>query len=254
MSTLTRDGVSLFYEVTGSDTGDPPLLLTHGYAASCRMWESNVPALSAARQVIIWDQRGHGRSASPPDEKAYSEAEFVEDMAAIIGQAGAPDAVIGGLSIGGYLSLAFHLAYPEKVAALILCDTGPGYKKAEPREDWNRMAIRRAEAFEEHGLQALGPATEVAGAGHRDAGGLAKAARGVLVQHDARVIESLPSISVPTLVVVGSKDAPFLAAADYLEAKIPGARKVVLEGAGHAANIDRADEFNHAVIEFLEAL
>jgi pimeloyl-ACP methyl ester carboxylesterase len=68
------------------------------------------------------------------------------------------------------------------------------------------------------------------------------------------VIESLPSISVPTLVVVGSKDTPFLTAADYLEAKIPGARKVVLDGAGHAANIDRTDEFNHAVIEFLEDL
>lgn len=254
MSTLTRDGVLLFYEVAGSDTGEPPLLLTHGYGASARMWEANVPALSKARQVITWDQRGHGRSDSPPSQEAYSEAEFVEDMAALVRHAGAPDAVVGGLSIGGYLSLAFHLAYPEMVAALILCDTGPGYKRAEPRADWNRMAIRRAEAFEAHGLQALGPATEVAGAGHHDAAGLAMAARGVLVQHDARVIESLPSISVPTLVVVGSKDTPFLTAADYLEAKIPGARKVVLDGAGHAANIDRTDEFNHAVIEFLEDL
>ncbi|MGO9196409.1 MAG: alpha/beta fold hydrolase [Acidimicrobiales bacterium] len=254
MSTLTRDGVNIFYEVTGPDTGRPPLLLTHGFAASARMWQPNLAALSVDRPVITWDQRGHGRSDSPSDPAAYSEAEFVADMAALLQHSGSPDAVIGGLSIGGYLSLAFRLAHLEMTAALILCDTGPGYKNAEAREGWNRMAISRAEALERSGLGALGQSAEVAGAAHRDASGLAMAARGVLVQHDARVIESLPAISVPTLVVVGSEDTPFLAAADYLAAKIPAARKVVLEGAGHAANIDRSDDFNHAVAEFLEGL
>ncbi|MGH6972247.1 MAG: alpha/beta fold hydrolase, partial [Caulobacteraceae bacterium] len=87
-----------------------------------------------------------------------------------------------------------------------------------------------------------------------NAEGLAKAARGMLTQHDARVISSLPDIKVPSLVVVGSEDQPFLAASDYMAAKIPGAKKTVIEGAGHASNIDKPEAFDAAVLNFLGAL
>jgi pimeloyl-ACP methyl ester carboxylesterase len=73
----------------------------------------------------------------------------------------------------------------------------------------------------------------------------------MLVQQDSAVFESLTQIAVPTLVVVGSEDAQFLAAADVMEERIPGARKVVLPRAGHAANIDAPEEFNSAVGDFL---
>ena len=86
---------------------------------------------------------------------------------------------------------------------------------------------------------------------HDDFAGLAHTARNVMAQRDAHVIDSLATITVPTLVVVGSRDTNFLAAADYMAAKIPGASKVVLEGAGHAANIDAADAFNAATRDFL---
>ena len=69
---------------------------------------------------------------------------------------------------------------------------------------------------------------------------------------DARVINSLPDIDVPALVVVGAKDKPFLAARDYMAAKIPGAKKVVIPDAGHAANIDQPEAFNTAVLDFLK--
>jgi pimeloyl-ACP methyl ester carboxylesterase len=95
---------------------------------------------------------------------------------------------------------------------------------------------------------------ETRAAPHRNADGLARAARGMLTQKDARVISSLPEIKVPALVVVGSEDKPFLAASDYMAAKIPGARKVVIDGAGHAANIDRPEAFNSAVLDFLDEL
>src|SRR5256885_1835064 len=67
--------------------------------------------------------------------------------------------------------------------------------------------------------------------------GLARAARGTLTQRDGAVMASLPQVAVPTLVVVGAEDAPFLAAADAMARRIPGAEKVVLAGAGHAANM-----------------
>ena len=76
----------------------------------------------------------------------------------------------------------------------------------------------------------------------------------MLAQLDDRVIRTLPEIRVPTLVLVGADDTPFLAATDYMAAKIPGATKVVIAGAGHAANIDQPEAFNRAVIDYLESL
>jgi pimeloyl-ACP methyl ester carboxylesterase len=73
----------------------------------------------------------------------------------------------------------------------------------------------------------------------------------MLVQRDGSAIESLPAIRVPTLVLVGASDERFVPSADYMAAKIPGAEKVVLAGAGHAANIDQPEAFNAAVSKFL---
>jgi pimeloyl-ACP methyl ester carboxylesterase len=72
-------------------------------------------------------------------------------------------------------------------------------------------------------------------------------------QNNARVIESLPAVAVPSLVVVGADDTPFLAASDYMAAKIPGAQKVVIPGAGHSANIDQPALFNAALLGFLQS-
>jgi pimeloyl-ACP methyl ester carboxylesterase len=255
MPLLDRAGTGVFYEVTGplnNQTERLPLLLSHGFSASGQMWDGNVPALAADRKVITWDIRGHGRSDSPHNVAQYSEALSVGDMAAVLDRADATRAVVGGLSLGGYLSLAFHLRYPERIAALILCDTGPGYRRDEARAEWNALAERTAESFEQHGLDALGTSAEVVASPHGNATGLALAARGILAQHDARIMDSLPTIAVPTLVLVGADDTPFLAAAEVMAAKIPGATKVVLEGAGHAANLDRPDAFNQAVLTFVE--
>src|SRR5207253_2648411 len=86
---------------------------------------------------------------------------------------------------------------------------------------------------------------------HRSAQGLAHAARGMLKQFDSRIIESLPNIKVPVLVVVGENDQPFLNSSDYMANQIPGGRKLIIANAGHGANIDQPDAFNRAVIEFL---
>ncbi len=254
MPYLDRDGLSLYYETHGSAGDLPPLLLSHGYSATAEMWAPNLPALSAGRQVITWDIRGHGRSDAPPDPALYSEELAVQDIAALLDCVGAQRAVVGGLSLGGYLALRFHLRHRERVVALVLCDTGPGYRRAEPRAEWNAMAERWADQFDREGLAALGRSAEVRAAHHRSATGLALAARGILTQHDPDVFESLPSITVPTLVVVGADDEPFLAAAGVLATKIPGAAKVVIPSAGHAANLDQPDAFDRAVVDFLGTL
>ncbi len=251
MAMLNRDGVGIYYEVHGEG---PPLLLSHGYSATSEMWRGQIEALAKDFKLILWDMRGHGRSDYPEDPAAYSEAQTVADMAALLDTVGAKTATIGGLSLGGYMSLAFHLAHPDRVRALLIIDTGPGYRNDEAREGWNRSALKTAVRYETDGLGLLaGGSAERRTASHRSAEGLARAARGMLTQKDARVISSLPTIAVPSLVVVGSNDTPFLAASDYMAAKIPGAKKAVIEGAGHAANIDQPAAFNAALLEFLVA-
>jgi pimeloyl-ACP methyl ester carboxylesterase len=136
----------------------------------------------------------------------------------------------------------------------MLFDTGPGFRKSEPRAAWNATAERYAVSLETDGLAGFRGRPEVAQADHRGTAGLAMAARGILTQSDDRVISCLAAIDVPTLVLAGALDAPFLAALDYMAARIPGATKVVIEGAGHAANLDRPEEFNRAVGDFLRTL
>jgi pimeloyl-ACP methyl ester carboxylesterase len=251
MATLDRDGVQIHYEVAGN--GDP-ILLSHGYSATSAMWADQVTALKDRYTVVTWDMRGHGQSDSPEDQSFYSEAHTVADMKALLDTLGFTKAVIGGLSLGGYMSLAFHLAHPEMTRALMLFDTGPGYKSDSARAQWNETAERRAVRLEQQGLASTPQSDEVRLARHRSADGLARAARGMLKQFDARVIESLPRIGVPTLVLVGEKDTPYHAATDYMSAKIPNARKVVIADAGHAANLHQPAAFNAAVEVFLATL
>ena len=252
MPKIDRDGVKLHYEVHGSG---PALILTHGYSSTSAMWEGQIGALSKHHQLVLWDMRGHGQSDYPDDPSAYSEAHTVADMAALLDEVGARHAIVGGLSLGGYMSLAFYRAHPGRVRALLIIDTGPGFKKDDARAAWNRRAHDTGDRFEREGLAVLKSASrERSTVSHRDAAGLAHAARGMLTQRDARVIESLPDIEVPSLVVVGADDAPFLAASDYMAAKIPGARKVVIPAAGHAVNIDQPQAFIDAVLPFLEGI
>jgi pimeloyl-ACP methyl ester carboxylesterase len=252
MPKIDRNGVKICYEVHGDG---PPLLLTHGYSSTSEMWQQQVEALSSRYRLVLWDMRGHGQSDYPEDTAAYSEALTVADMAALLDEVGAKSAIVGGLSLGGYMSLAFYRAYPERVEALLIIDTGPGFKKDEARETWNKRALDTAERFEREGLGGLKSASrERSTASHRDAKGLARAARGMLTQRDARVIELLPDIKVPSLIVVGADDTPFLAASDYMAGKIPGAKKVVIPSAGHAVNIDQPQAFIDAVLPFLGSL
>jgi pimeloyl-ACP methyl ester carboxylesterase len=252
MPKLNRDGVGIYFEVHGSG---PALLLTHGFSATADMWRGQVEALSKDHSVIIWDMRGHGRSDYPEDLEAYSEALTIGDMAALLDRAGAGRAVIGGFSLGGYMSLAFHRAHPGRVKALLIISSGPGFKKDEAREGWNERALAAAALFEKQGLAALQSSSpERATARHRSAKGLACAARGMLTQRDARIIESLPEIKVPSLIIAGSEDTSFLAASEYMANRIPGARRVVIPGAGHAVNIDQPEAFMEAVQPFLDSL
>lgn len=253
MPRIDRDGVNIYYEDHGSGT---PILLSHGFSATSRMWVEQVAALKADYRVIVWDMRGHGDTDSPEEDSLYSEALTTGDMAALLDACKIEQAVIAGLSLGGYMSLAFNVERSDRVTALMLFDTGPGYRNDEARDAWNKNAVEWGGDFETKGLETL----KVRGSGemqaswHRSADGLARAARGMLTQHGSHVIESLPGIDVPTLVLVGENDKPFLGATDYMAKKIPNATKSVIPDAGHAANLDQPEAFNAATRAFLGTL
>src|SRR5262245_38419816 len=253
MSHARLNGIEIDYEVTGSGH---PVLLSHGYSATRRMWDAQHRAFSD-HQIISWSMRGHGQTESPADPAKYSADLTVADMESLLRHLRIDRAVIGGLSLGGYVSLAFYLAHPQMVRALVICDSGPGYRNAEAREGWNQRARERADELERRGLDALsGRSREMREAmgEHRSAQGLAHAARGMLAQDGPRVIDGLAGINVPTLVIVGDQDKAFLAPCEYMAKKIPGARLEVIAGAGHSSNLDQPDAFNRVLREFLNGL
>jgi pimeloyl-ACP methyl ester carboxylesterase len=248
------NGIEIDYEVTGRGR---PVILGHGYGATRRMWSGQHAALGDRYRLITWDMRGHGQTETPDEPAQYSTDLTVADMRALLQSLGISRAVVGGLSLGGYMSLAFYLAHPEMVEALIVCDSGPGYRNAEARAAWNQRANQRAADLEARGLDAFGGRSrEVREAlgHHRRAQGLAHAARGMLAQQDSHVIDGLPAIRVPTLVVVGDQDEPFLAPCQYMAKKIPGARLEIIPGAGHSSNLDQPAAFDQILLDFLDSL
>ena len=254
MTEAKINGINVRYEDSGSGAA---VFLTHGYAATGRMWEPQRKALNdAGYRLITWDMRGHGGTDSPDDPAQYSEALTVEDMTAILDMLGVERAVVGGLSLGGYMSLAFYLAHPERVRALVLCDTGPGYRNPEGRAVWNRRAEKQALNFEQNGLEAASQSAEVRATlkDHRSAMGLAHSGRGMLAQFDSRVIDSLAEIRVPGLIIIGEKDERFMAGSQYMGNKIPHSRLEIIPDAGHASNMAQPEAFNRVLLEFLVSL
>jgi pimeloyl-ACP methyl ester carboxylesterase len=198
------------------------------------MWDDQVAALDSRYQMIVWDLRGHGRSDGPTDAGSYAEAQAVAD---ILDASGVERSVIGGPSLGGYLSLAFYRVHPDRTRALILCDCGPG----------TRNPARLASASYEEAVYVPWDEAEPAGTDSHP--------RGRLTQVDARRLSLLLAvIDVPTLVVIGADDFAYRAAAEDMAERIPGAAFVRLEGAGHLSNLDQPASFNHAIDSFLSSL
>jgi pimeloyl-ACP methyl ester carboxylesterase len=254
MSRARLNGIEIDYAVSGRGLA---VLLSHGYSATRRMWDGQHRALEDRYKVISWSMRGHGQTESPGDPAQYSADLTVADMAALLRHLGVQRAVIGGLSLGGVASLGFYMDHPEMTRALVICDSGPGFRNAEARAAWNQRAHERAAELEARGLDALSDRSremrEAMGE-HRSAQGLAHAARGMLAQEGSHVIDGLPAIRVPTLIIVGDQDQPFLAPSEYMAKKIPGARLEVIAGAGHSSNLDQPEAFNRVLRDFLDCL
>jgi 3-oxoadipate enol-lactonase len=259
---LARDGERIYYELCGAGTD---LVLCHGAGGNHAVWFQQVAWFaSRGRRVLVWDQRGFGRSTDRAGAGGPGVA--AADLQALLDQLEIGVADVVGQSMGGWAALGLALAEPERVRRLVLADTLGGIASpdvlAKLRERASAAApggLGGAEALGRHPAldpsfgdrePALAHLYQMLGAfGEPD---LARVAPRLFALR--RADPALRALAVPTLFVVGSRDALFPPdAIRAAAARLPDARVVEIAGAGHSPYFEQAAEWNARVAEFLDA-
>ena len=254
--------VDLYYELIDCTepwrAGAPPAVLIHGLGADRRAWLYQVPAFCGRVPTLLVDLRGHGRSSAPPGD--WSVAEMARDVVRLLRTLGVEKASLVGLSLGGMVAQQFALDYPYATASLVLADTIAG----PPRGD--QQPLRDARAFIEANSMRDIAETRITTAFSEQVDPLlrrhliemvalnnkANYERAARAAFTFDVRDRLAEIAAPTLVVLGVADRTFPRAwMEDVAGGIRGARIARLAGAGHISNLERPQEFNRAVLEFL---
>ena len=227
------------------------------------MWRDQVGALAQDYRVIAPDFRGHGESAVTSGPSTMEL--LATDVAGLLDNLNVSDATIGGLSMGGYVALAFYRLFPSRVRSLILAATRAQADTAEAKQN---RAVQAEKALLE-GLEGivdgllsklLAPETvakrpEVVRRLREmmtstNPQGAAAALQGMALRQDHTSL--LPQIAVPTLIFAGDEDAIIpLADAELMHREIAGSRLEVVAGAGHVLNLEWPNEFNSTLLSFL---
>jgi 3-oxoadipate enol-lactonase len=258
-------GLTLAYDEAGSGGG---LLLVHGFPLSRQMWQQQLDTLGDAGRVIAPDLRGHGETgAATPGP--YPMELLADDCAALLDALPVSGpVVIGGLSMGGYVALAFCRRYPERVRGLILAATRAGPDSPEGRANRDRMAAAvrargTAAAVEENLPKMLAPETyvekpdlvervrQIMAATPPE--GVVGALIGMRDRPDS--VPLLETIQAPALVIHGLEDQLFPPAeAEAMHRRLPHSRLQLVPRAGHLLNMEQPEAFNAAVRGFLTTL
>jgi 3-oxoadipate enol-lactonase len=258
MRTIALERTVLAYEDVGPDRGTP-LLLVHGHPFDRSMWEPQLRHFAADRRVIVPDLRGYGASGGAvPDWSA-----FVHDLAALLDGLRVPRAVVVGLSMGGQIALELWALHPGRVAGLLIADTTAAGENAGSRAARIAQAQRLLrEGMDPYAVENLylmvSPDAPHDVARHvlammrsADPAGAAAAQRARADRPDRRA--GLATVTVPTVVVVGSEDSfTPVADAQVIADGVPGAELVVVDGAAHMPNLERPDAFNTALQRLLD--
>jgi 3-oxoadipate enol-lactonase len=257
MMRYTRQGVSLEYDDIGNGV---PLLLIHGFPLDRTLWRAQIAGLQQQYRVIAPDLRGFGQS-SDTDGEAVSMEQYADDMKALLDSLSVKQVVIGGLSMGGYITLAFIAQYADRVKGLILANT----RAVADTEESRHTRLTNAELVRENGtallIESMAPKMLAPSAksemtiavrsmmARQRSPGVRSALLGMAARPDRTAL--LRFITVPTLIITGSAD--LLIPPDDSEAMhnlIPNSQLVNIPDAGHLSNLDKADAFNDAVREF----
>lgn len=254
------DGARIRYRQEGRG---PVVVFTHGLGSHLEAWEQTVATFRDRYTVLTWDVRGFGDSARRADTMAPET--WSSDLAAVLDEVGADDAVIGGISMGGVVSQRFALDFPERTRALILISTSSEVNE-RAAAGWNA----RADIVERDGLaKALAPTGPALSYGkeyrERHAEDIAEAARLTIERNDAasyaaacRAVSNidytadLETVTCPTLILQGLEDALTPPGGSVIMSRrIQGSRLVMLENCGHAIPTERPDAFHAQIDAFL---
>jgi pimeloyl-ACP methyl ester carboxylesterase len=242
-----------------------PVVLLHAFPLNRSMWEPQVAALFGECRCIVPDLRGFGDSTR---DGPYSMDRYADDVIEILDTLQIERAVVGGLSMGGYVALAIHRRHRDRVRALMLADTRAAADTAEGRAKRNELiALARtsgASAVADRQITGLvGKSTREkqpelvdrlrSQMAEESVEGIVGALEAMRDRQDSR--DLLAEISVPTLIVVGDEDVITpVKEARQLQTAIRGSRLEVIPGAGHLSNIERPAAFNAALSEFVGSL
>ncbi len=248
----------------------PPLVLLHGFTGSAAQWAPHTAEFGRRFRTIAIDLLGHGQSDCPGDPARYRMERCLVDLAAVLDCLRVEKTAWLGYSMGGRVALAFALAYPERVRALVLEGASPGI--ADPGERRERVfgdeaiadRIERgrmedfADAWMSQPLFAsqarLGPAALAAARAERAANnpvGLANCLRGLGTGAQEPLWDRLPEVAIPILLVVGEEDAKFRSIAAAVADRVSHAKVVLIPEAGHTTHLENPPAFRKCVMEFL---
>ena len=238
--------MTIAHDVRGSG---PAVLLVHEGVADRRMWRHQIPVLEPNHTVVAVDLRGFGET--PHASGPFSH---VEDLREVLDELGIERAAVVGGSLGGRVALELALAHPDRVSRLVLCPP------ALPNWEWSPV-VKAAWQAESDAYEAgdLDRATEVnvelwlVRTMQRHAFELPEPDPfGPETKLDPPTSRRLGEVGVPTLLVVGDEDVPdFGAIAERLSRELPDARLVVIHDAAHVVALERPEEFNPVLVEFL---
>ncbi|HEX9291232.1 MAG TPA: alpha/beta hydrolase [Anaeromyxobacteraceae bacterium] len=264
----TEPGVSLHFEEAGAG---PPVVLVHGWSMSSRAFAWQVEALARSRRVVAYDLRGHGRSPEPAATGRQRMEDHARDLAALLARLDLSSAALVGWSMGAQVALAALPAVAARLAALVLVAMTPRFTAAG---DWPHglpeTSVRALAARVEHApakalrrfFDAMFVPGEVDGAQRAEidarvlAGAPPLGAAAALAGLDALVADDerprLGDVRVPVLLVHGERDPICLPEASaFAQSRIPGARRAVLPGVGHAPHLSRPALVNDLLARFL---
>jgi pimeloyl-ACP methyl ester carboxylesterase len=262
VTTLHLNDADLAYHEQGS--GDPPLLLLHGFTGSRLDWADVVSELARDRRVVAYDQRGHGDSTNFGRRDAYTFTQLVADLAAVVDAQGLAPFDLLGHSMGGVVAMGYALAHADKLRSLILMDTAGAPAGAIPQA-WvdNVLEMARRDGMGAVAEMMIGfldnTPTPPSPAGRErllyklsnmDVEAFAAFASELNTYRSQ--LPALAALDVPTTVIVGANDAGLRAGADDLAATIPNAQLVVIPDAGHSPQEDQPAAWLAAVRAHLE--
>lgn len=263
----TDDGVRLYYEEAGSGY---PVVFVHEFAGDYRSYETQMRYFARRYRCVAFNARGYPPSDVPEDWQLYSQERARDDIRAVLDGLGIAKAHVVGISMGGFATLHFGFAYPDRASALVVGGCGYG-AQPDKRQQFRDETAHTAAMIESKGMA---EASKIYGAGptrvqleNKDPRGYAEF-RAQLAEHSTKgsantmrgvqarrpslwdLTEQMKRLDVPTLIATGDEDEPCLEPGILMKRLIPSAALVVLPNTGHALNLEEPDLFNQVCGDF----